>query len=200
MYYEDVVNRINSINWEQLNKIEGGNDNNLGGEYLRRMALFYKEHSIEKHPFIFNIAEYLGNEETIGVADCCNMEAQEALKNRSWPRAIVSFYLQLAKYADQKEEAATFLSIYDPLIKLLEKGFDFTYREGGLLIYNACFYSLHDWYERYQNGTCNGISYQVDPNLNAYDRANLTARYPGDFPGYDAAKEYLEHFNDPIEY
>jgi len=152
MYYEDAVNRINSINWEQLGKAENGNNNHLGYEYLRRMAFFYKEHPIKtkyKFPFFFNIAEYLGSKETIRVVDCCNADAQEGLKEGSMAEYVVSFYLQLAKYADQKEEAATFLSIYDPLIRLLEKGFYFGIREGGLLIYNGRFYPLNNWYERF---------------------------------------------------
>jgi len=151
MYYEDAVNRINSINWEQLGKAENGNNTYLGYEYLRRIAFFFKEHSIKWHPLFFNVAEYLGSKETIRVADCCDADAQEALKEGTMAEYVVSCYLQLAKYAEQKEEAAKFLSIYDPLIRLLEKGFYFGFREGGLLIYNGPFCPLNSWYERFLN-------------------------------------------------
>ena len=60
-------------------------------------------------------------------------------------------YLQLAKYSDQNPDAYKYMQVYEPLIQLLEEGFLFTYREGGLMIFGGGLYHLHHWYETYLN-------------------------------------------------
>ena len=151
MYFEKAIERINNINWSRLNLRGGDDDKNLGGKYLHRLAVFVRDHSASHKNFIPNIATELGDEESIDIADYCSIEAQEALKDRSFPSYFTMCYLQLAKYADQNPDAYQYMQVYDPMIQMLEEGFIYGYREGGLMIYGGAFYPLGGWYERFLN-------------------------------------------------
>lgn len=72
-----------------------------------------------------------------------------AIKDNALPKAILNFFLQLANYADNNKNAEPYMSIYDPLIQLLEQGYMFGFREAGLMIYNAGYYPLSGWYDRF---------------------------------------------------
>lgn len=154
MYFEKAINRINQIEWERLSIINRADEQNLGHEYLQRLATFFHEQKIKPiNPLVANVASLLGDESTIDIADWCDTKVLESLEDKSIPKAIVMFYLQLARYIDQVPENAPLLDIYEPLLRLLEKGFVFGYREGGLMVYNAKLYPLNGWYDRFVNAT-----------------------------------------------
>ena len=151
MYFDDAVERINKIDWGRIN-MEGGKDaQNLGCQFLHRMAIFTRDHSLTTNynPLFRNIAAELGDKESIDIADYCSIEAQTVLNTVL--RSIIMCYLQLAKYSDQNPDAYKYMQVYEPLIQLLEEGFLFTYREGGLMIFGGGLYHLHHWYETYLN-------------------------------------------------
>lgn len=153
MYFENAIERINKINWNQLGNHVCQNEKNLGYEYLRRMAQFFNKQNLKPiNPLFTNVASLLGDNEIMNIMEYCNVDTNEALKDKSVMKAILMFYLQLAKYSDQNESAGIFLQIYEPLIQLMEDGFIFAFREGGFQINNAKFYPLNDWYARFLEG------------------------------------------------
>ncbi len=151
MYLETAIKRINSIDWKRLGNSENKDDKNLGYEYLRGMAIFFRDQSlIPTNPLFTNVASLLGDKEIIDIVNYCDTKAQEALRDKSLPKTIIMFYLQLAKYSDQTQNGVElYIHIYDPLIQLLEEGFIYAFKEGGLMIYNAKFYPLTNWYKNF---------------------------------------------------
>jgi len=55
----------------------------------------------------------------------------------------------LAKYGHKNPDAIKYLSVYDPLIKLLERGGMYVLRINELEIVNAMSFPLTNWYERF---------------------------------------------------
>lgn len=158
MHLKKAINRINTIEWGRLGGIIPPgpyNDNmeyeaHLGYEYLRRMAGFIKEQNLKpSNPLFINIAAVLGDKQETNNLAYCSLEVQYAVKDKSLLKTILNFYLQLANFADSNKNAALYLSIYDPLIQLLEHGLIFSYREAGLMIYNVSYYPLSGWYDRF---------------------------------------------------
>ena len=44
------------------------------------------------------------------------------------------------------------------------------------------------------------IYFSIVPDKNAHDKANLTAKQPGDYPEYKWNNEFIKYYNDKIEY
>lgn len=151
MYFENALNRINHINWEKFGKpdAELTEVEYLGYEYLRRIAAFYSQQSVPPIlPLVTNIAEILGDTEEFSL-DCCKVEVPEKVKGQWIPKCTLEFYLQLARFSDKNPNAVQYISVYDPLIQLLENGYNFTYKERGLYIFDLSLYPLSNWYENY---------------------------------------------------
>ena len=151
MYFESALDRINCIDWNKFGKpdTELAEVEYLGYEYLHRMAVFYSEQSVSPVlPLFTNIAVILGDTEEFSL-DCCKLNVPERIRNQPIPRCTLEFYLQLAKYSDQNPNAAQYMSVYAPLIILLENGYNFAYKERGLYIYDLALYPLVNWYEKY---------------------------------------------------
>lgn len=149
MYFKNAIERINKI---VTQKLEGTLDEQkkLGYEYLRRMASFVKEKSLKPiNPLCINIATILGDSEEDEYIKYCSFEIQIAFENKVLPQMIINFYLQLAKFADNNQNMALYLQVYEPMIKLLEQGVDFGFREGGLMVDNVMFFPLGGWYHRF---------------------------------------------------
>lgn len=152
MDFKSAVYRINHIPWSALGKTELDSKKQLelGAEYLRRMANFFREQSLTPiNPLLTNIAAILGDKEPFQLTEYCSIETEKSLENKSLLKAIVTFYLQLSKYSQHNPKAGTYLPVYEPLIQLMEAGASFGYREGGLLFYQGGFCPLHNWYERF---------------------------------------------------
>lgn len=149
MYFNNAIERINKI---EGRKLEDNLDEQkkLGYEYLRRMAVFVHEKELKPiNPLCINIATILGDSEDDEYIKYCSDEIQTALKNKILPKMIINFYLQLAKFADDNEQASLYLQIYEPMIRLLEQGAEYGFREGGLMIDNVMFFPLGGWYSRF---------------------------------------------------
>lgn len=151
MYLESALDRVSHIHWDQFGKphTDLAAVEFLGYEYLRRMAAFFKGQSLApQFPLITNIAVMLGDTESFSL-DCCRVEIPERIRNQSIPRCTLEFYLQLARFSDVNASAAQYMSVYDPLIMLLEHGYNFTYKERGLYIYDLALHPLDNWYEKH---------------------------------------------------
>lgn len=150
MYLDEAISRINKIDWNKSEELISKDKQYFGYEYMRRMANFMKEQDINPlmNPLFLNVASVLGYTTDKDYIKCCSTKVQETLKNRG-ARYTVSFYLQLADYADKRNAVESYLQIYEPMIRLLELGYKYGYREGGLMIYQLSLYPLRGWYERF---------------------------------------------------
>lgn len=151
MYLNEAIVRINAIKWDEVGMKCSKTDVIFGDEYLRRLAKFFNEELIRPMPpIIANIAKLLGDVETeIVISNYCNPETIEFLDKRPYTGTIFQYYIQLAKYADKKPNTSKYLSVYEPLIKLIERGGMFVLRARDLDIIKAGYYPLGNWYERF---------------------------------------------------
>lgn len=150
MYFDKAIDRINKIEWSKTEEIITEEKQNLGYEYLRRMANFVNVQKIKPtNPLILNVAQILGYETTVDYLKYCNLETQKNLKNKWVPQNMVVYYLQLADCADKNENVEIYLQIYDPMIRLLELGYLYGYREAGLMVFGVGLYPLGGWYNRF---------------------------------------------------
>lgn len=149
MYLNKAVVKINSIKWHKVGTNFSKAQSNLGYEFLRRLAKFFKDESIKPiKPFAANIANLIGDtDKNISISDYCNTETVEFLGKNSYTKNIIHFYIQLAKYADKNPKAIKYLSVYEPLIKLLEIEGMYVLRLNELEIVNVAYYPLSGWYE-----------------------------------------------------
>ena len=157
MYFEEAVKRINKIDWELFGKTVYDKENleilMLGTKYLKNMALFYHEireqYRYPFNPLLISAAEFLGYKEKIDIKDCCDPIVEDIMKNHYIPKHMIECHLQMAKLVDMEPKYERYLNIYDPMICLMELGFNFGHREGGLMVYEVGFYPLNNWYNRF---------------------------------------------------
>lgn len=150
MYLDNATQKTNTISWELVGSNLSKADIHLGYEFLRRLAQFFKEQSIKPVPPLYaNIAKLLGDSEEVNIFEYCNSESSKFLSENMYVGKIFGYYLQLAKYADKNSEATNYLSVYEPLIKIIERGGIFILRHLELEIVNVANFPLHGWYERF---------------------------------------------------
>jgi len=149
MYLEKAVERINNLKWNELGMNFSKVQVDLGYEFLRRLAKFFKDESIKPiKPFAANIARLMGDTDgDISISDYCNTETVEYLEKNAYKRNIIQYYIQLAKYADKEPKAIKYLSVYEPLIRLLEIGGMYVLRYNELEIVHVAHFPLYGWYE-----------------------------------------------------
>lgn len=152
MYFEDSIKRINNINWEKLGTNQQKDEEWLMGKYLKRLETMIEEYGpgeIPIHPVICaNVAIYLGDTEGFNIREYCELIVWETVKNISMPRDVISWYLQLARYADSNEVAARYVNVFDPLIELLEKGWLFYYVDRGVAVSNTAYLPMYNLYHK----------------------------------------------------
>lgn len=150
MYLDNAISRINKIEWGKSRMPIDKYKHHFGYEYLRRIASFIKEQQIKPiNPLFLNVAAVLGHTTEQDYLEFCGIETRRFLENKCAQRNMVVFYLQLANYVDKNPEAEEYLSIYDPMIRMLEEGDSYAFRDGGLMIHNVGLYTLHGWYDRF---------------------------------------------------
>ncbi|MFI8711300.1 hypothetical protein [Brevibacillus brevis] len=151
MYLERATIKINNVNWKLVGTVVAEKDSKLGYEFLRRLAQFFKAEQLEPMPPVFaNVAKLLGDMGgEIQISLYCNLEAVEFLNKNVYIQRIFEYYLQLAKYADKYPDTSQYLSIYEPLIKVFERGGSFTIKPLALEIKNIAHFPLNDWYTRF---------------------------------------------------
>ncbi|WP_419761082.1 hypothetical protein [Brevibacillus brevis] len=151
LYLNEVVSRINQIKWNEVRTKENEENSKLGIEYLRRLAIFFREESVRPiHPMIANIAKILGDvEEGIKISDFCSKEASDFLTKEAYFGKVFEYYIQLARYVDINPTYSKYLSVYEPLIRIAERGGFFVLKPHELDIINVSYIPLGNWYERY---------------------------------------------------
>ncbi|AIQ11297.1 hypothetical protein [Paenibacillus durus] len=151
MYLNKAIEKINNVKWDEVGTIVSEEDADLGREFLRRAAQFYKEESIKPlKPMFTHIAKLLGDtEEGVDISKYCSSKALELLVKNTSAKRIFEFYIQLAKYVDENPEYQKYLSVYEPLIRIFEKGGLFVFRMHELEIKNVAYISMNGWYERF---------------------------------------------------
>lgn len=151
MYLDQAILKLNNINWNLVGTVPNKEDADVGYEFMRRLAGFFKEKQLApKPPGLANVANLLGDSEReIEIAALCNSDVVQFLSEDKNIQRMMQYYLQLARYADKNPDVHRYMSIYDPLIILLERGgaFRITLRE--LEINNGGTYPLNGWYERF---------------------------------------------------
>lgn len=150
MYSAEAMKRINRIEWNMLGKKETNKeDGDLLYEFLRRMAVFSTIQSTSvRNPFLINVAKELGDENYKEDLSWCNEDAYKYINSQFYISFVIKSYIQLAYMADKKKEVSKYLEIYDPFIRLLEKGNELIYKSGYLDITNVCSVHIPEWLER----------------------------------------------------
>ncbi|MFJ2046084.1 hypothetical protein ACIOBL_20990 [Paenibacillus taichungensis] len=151
MLLENAVSKLNSINWGSIGTVISEEDTNLGYEFLRRMAQFFKAEQLKAMPPAFtNVAKLLGDqEEELDISAYCSSEAVAYLNQNSYVKRIFEYYLQLAKYTAVIPGISQYLDIYEPLIKLFERGGSFCIKPLSLEISQVSHFPLNNWYEKF---------------------------------------------------
>lgn len=156
MYLKEAINRVNKIERKKADSVVEKYVGDLVYEYLRRMAGFVKEQNMSPYnvkPLFINVAFQLGDSSEKNYIKYCSLEIQKELTNTIVPEYNLNCYLQLVDYAEEDKELEQYLQIYEPLIQLIERGFLYSIREGGFMVYGVGFYPLHGWYERCLNAS-----------------------------------------------
>ncbi|CAH1225023.1 hypothetical protein [Paenibacillus sp. JJ-223] len=129
-YLKQAINRISVIDWSCLGEKETMSQSHLCREYLRRATKFLKEYpGTCVPPFIMisnSITKPHENIEVISILDEIN---------NSYHRALVTSYLELCALIDEKNPIAIDnKDLFEPAIKLYERGGFFHRREGYIYI------------------------------------------------------------------
>lgn len=151
MYLDEAIVKINNVKWDVVGTSVSKEDVKLAREFLRRLAQFFKEQAIKPRPPLFsNIAQLIGdNEEEIVISDYCNEEASKFLSRSIYTGKIFEYYIQLANYADKDPKYAKYINVYEPLIKIIERGGLFDLRHQSLDIQNVGHMPLSGWFEKF---------------------------------------------------
>jgi len=151
MYLDDTVCRINRINWGKVGTVISNEDAALGCEFLRRLALFYKNEGLKPQPPLFtNVAKLLGDTEgEFPISMYCHPRILEFVADYHYLKKIIEFTIQLSMFVEKKQEHSAYLNVYEPLIRILERGGFFVLRPQELEIHKIEYISLNGWYDRF---------------------------------------------------
>jgi len=150
VYLSEAIVRINSVNWDLVGSSASKVEADLACEFLRRLANFFKKEGVKPiKPLVADIARLLGDADEIEISDYCNSEVVNFLGENIYIKNTIEYYLHLAKYAEKYPDAYKYLSVYDPLIKIFERGGMFVLRINALDIVNGAHIPLNGWYEKF---------------------------------------------------
>ena len=102
-------------------------------------------------PLFSNLAKILGDNSDIDFTEYFDEKTGKYINETSYKSKIVEYYLQLSLYDENNLEFAQYLDIYDPMIRLYEKGGSFKLRKNDLEIVGVIFIPLHNWFEKFKN-------------------------------------------------
>lgn len=134
-YLNQAIKRISLIDWSSLGEKETVSQNYLCREYLRRAAKFLKDYPGTCVPPFIMISNSITEPKE-------NMETIEVINNisNSYHRALVTSYLELCALIDEKNPIAIDnKDLFEPAIKLYERGGFFYRREGYIYINGSSF-------------------------------------------------------------
>lgn len=158
-----AINRINSIEWQKLDYTDRKSDLVLAKEYIRRAALFMKNISKDSKNALFRSADVLKRDFIVDINKVCPVAANLELYTRSW----CLYYIEWVALADEGEQLALqFEDLYDPLIKLFERGVKLKMHKGCFEIGDRNFINLYPGIRSYASEEPFDIS---DSALDIYD-------------------------------
>lgn len=116
----NAIKRVSNIQWEKVGYIERVSNMALVKEYLRRVALLIKTHSLNvRYPF-FDASEAIGKTQHLDLIKIC---PQLGTVTNTFIKRICECYLKWAILVDEKEPVAVqFSNLYEPLIMIFERG------------------------------------------------------------------------------
>ncbi|MGG0883432.1 hypothetical protein [Brevibacillus parabrevis] len=129
--YDEALRRLNQIDWEKVGSVEEPWNMALVKEYIRRASVLIKTYSLKTpYPF-FNAANALGFDMELDLDKVCPSLTKV---DNSLITAMCVSYLEWAILADKEEKhASQFADLYEPIIKLFEKGGKVNRRHGEIL-------------------------------------------------------------------
>ncbi|WP_342435559.1 hypothetical protein NSS79_18025 [Paenibacillus sp. FSL L8-0436] len=129
-YLNQAIKRISTIDWSILGEQETMSQSYLCREYLRRATKFLRDYSGTcVPPFIMISNSITEPQENIEMIEIVNEI------NNSYHRALVTSYLELCALIDEKNPIAMDnKDLFEPAIKLYERGGFFYRREGYIYI------------------------------------------------------------------
>lgn len=86
-----------------------------------------------------------------GILNKCNDDVRNIIENPSLSTSIVNYYLKSSVLSDQNIKYVACMNVYEPIIRLFEKGGDFVYRERGMSFINSGLIPLTNWFEDFKN-------------------------------------------------
>ncbi|MEN2773773.1 hypothetical protein ABCY62_01720, partial [Acetivibrio clariflavus] len=133
-------------------------------EYIRRAALFLKSISKDCKNALFRPADVLKRDFIIDIIKVCPVVANLELYTRSW----CLYYIEWVALAEEGEQLALqFEDLYDPLIKLFERGVKLKMHKGCFEIGERNFINLYP-------GICSYASEEpFDISDNALERYDI---------------------------
>lgn len=132
---DQAIKRISRIDWSSLGEKETMSQSYLCREYLRRATKFLKEYPGTCVPPFIMISNSISEPQE-------NIDMLDILKkiNNSYHRALVMSYLELCALIDEKNPIAiNNKDLFEPAIKLYERGGFFYRREGFVYINGSSF-------------------------------------------------------------
>nr|WP_244878786.1 hypothetical protein [Paenibacillus lautus] len=129
-YLNQAIKRISVIDWGSLGEKETMSQSYLCREYLRRATKFLRDYPGTCVPPFIMISNSITEPQE-------NIEMIEILNeiNNSYHRALVTSYLELCALIDEKNPIAIDnKDLFEPAIKLYERGGFFYRREGYIYI------------------------------------------------------------------
>lgn len=121
-----AIKRISAIDWSRIGEIERKSNVQLCKEYLRRTAIFFRTYPGKcVYPFIS-----ISNSITSPQVNIEGIELINEVKN-SYQKAIVTSFLELNALIDEGNQIAIEnKDLFEPVIKLYERGGYFYKRSG----------------------------------------------------------------------
>ena len=152
MYTEKAIIRMNHIDWNHIGEEGRAEDMELGIDFIKKMANFCSQNNITPTlPFMTDLASFFTDYE-IGkdILEQCSYDVRKIIENPAFSTIIISFYIKAAVLAEKDAKYAVCMEVYDPIIRLFEKGGNFCYRERGMSFIGSGLIPLpENWVEKF---------------------------------------------------
>lgn len=151
-YSKIAIEKINKVNWTTLGTTGTREDSKLMAEFLRRMAIFSVTNNVlPQNPFVINIANELGFQNNIDTGKFYSRETLAYVNNNMYASCLIQSYLKCSIITDENNEVYKYLDVYEPIIRLFEKGVSFIVRSGFIDVTNVGSFPVNNWLSRSQN-------------------------------------------------
>ena len=156
---QKYIDRINNIDWDKDEFNEDRVNGELAYEYIRRLAVF--SHEIRfVHPWAPYIVRGLNSDEKYKVPYdyYYNLYCSNCGEYAEFYIKYISSYLQLAEYSLEHPEAAKYLDIFEPLIRLFERRARMRISYNEIEIYGYGLFPLRGYIELFLDAVPKDIS------------------------------------------